>query len=70
MLFIRLRRITTREFRGDLVVRIPGFRCRGPGPIPGQGTEVPQVAQKEKKKSLLSLVLYLSKCNRYEQFIN
>ena len=30
-----------REFPGGLVVRIPGFHCRGPGSVPGQGTESP-----------------------------
>ena len=25
-----------------LVVRILGFHCRGPGSIPGQGTEIPR----------------------------
>ena len=31
------------EFPGSLVVRIWHFHCHGPGSIPGQGTEIPQV---------------------------
>ena len=30
------------EFPGGLVVRISRFQCRGPGSIPGQGTEILQ----------------------------
>ena len=26
------------------MVRIPGFHCRGPGSVPGQGTEILQAA--------------------------
>ena len=47
------------EFPGGLVVRIPGFCCRGPGSIPGWGTESPQAAQvwlKKKKKGFLFLL--------------
>ena len=33
-----------KEFPGGLVIRIPGFQCHGPGSIPGEGTEIPQVA--------------------------
>ena len=33
-----------------LVVRIPGFHCRGPGSVPGWGTEILQAAQPKKKK--------------------
>ena len=33
------------EFPGGLVVRIPGFHCRGPGSILGQRTEIPQATQ-------------------------
>ena len=35
------------------MVRIPGFHCRGPGSIPGQGIEIPQAARHGKKKKLL-----------------
>ena len=36
------------------MVRILSFHCRGPGSIPGRGTEIPQAkqrGQKKKKKS-------------------
>ena len=26
------------------MIRIPGFQCHGPGSVPGEGTEIPQVA--------------------------
>ena len=45
------------EFPGGLVVRIPDFHCCGVGSIPGWGTEIPQAArrgQKKKKKQLSS----------------
>ena len=32
------------------MVRIPSFHCRGLGSIPGQGTEIPQAAQRSQKK--------------------
>ena len=32
------------EFPGALVVRIQRFHCCDPGPVPGQGTEIPQAA--------------------------
>ena len=34
------------------MVRIPGFHCRGPGSVPGQGTEIlaGRTAQAQKKK--------------------
>ena len=38
------------EFLGGLVSRIPGSHCRGPGSIPGRGTEIPQAVQRGKKK--------------------
>ena len=30
------------------MVRIPGFHCRGLGPVPGQGTEIVQAVQPRK----------------------
>ena len=33
------------EFPGSLVVRTWCFHCRGPGSIPGRGTEIPQAVQ-------------------------
>ena len=38
------------EFPGGLVVRIPGFHCRGPGSIPGRGIEIPHKPCGEAKK--------------------
>ena len=38
------------EFPGGLVVRILGFHCYGLGSVTGQGTEIPQAAQRGKKK--------------------
>lgn len=41
---------------GGLVVRIPGFHCRGLGSIPYHGTEILQAVhhgKKKKKKKLL-----------------
>ena len=38
------------EFRGGLVVRIPGFQCHGLGSTPGQGTDIPQAEQRGPKK--------------------
>ena len=38
------------EFPGGLVVRIPGFHCRGPGSIPGLGTKTLQAVWPKKKK--------------------
>ena len=43
------------ELSDGVVVRIPGFHCRGLGSIPGQGTEMPQAergGQKKKKKEV------------------
>ena len=50
-----VKRQETGEVPGGLVVRISGFYCRGPGSIPGLGTESPHQAdachgQKKKKK--------------------
>ena len=42
----------SREFPGGLVVRILGFHCRGPGSIPGWGTEIPQTVQCGQKKDI------------------
>ena len=39
-----------REFPGCLVVRIPGFYHCDLGSISGQGTEIPQVKNKERLK--------------------
>ena len=38
------------DFPGGLVVRVPGFHCRGLGSISGQGTEIPQAMQHGKKE--------------------
>ena len=35
---------------GGLVVRIPGFHCRGRGSIPHHGTEILQAVHHGKKK--------------------
>ena len=46
--------VLLREFPGGLVVRIPGFHCRGLGSIPGRGTESPSCKPRraaEKKNS-------------------
>ena len=32
------------------MLRIPGFHCRGPGSIPGRGTETPQTAHRGQNK--------------------
>ena len=32
------------------MVKIPGFHCRGPGSVPGWGTEIPQAAWHGPKK--------------------
>ena len=34
-----------RDFPGSPVVRTRRFHCRGPGSIPGQGTNIPQAKQ-------------------------
>ena len=36
--------ISSREFPGGPVVMTWCFHCRGPGSIPGQGTEIPEAA--------------------------
>ena len=38
---------------GGLVVRIPGFHCRGRGSIPHHGTEILQAVHHGKKKKKL-----------------
>ena len=38
------------KFPDGILFRIPGFHCRGPDSIPGQGTEIPQDAWCGKKK--------------------
>ena len=38
------------EFPGGLVARIQPFCRRGPGSIPGGGTEIPQAVQRGQKK--------------------
>ena len=38
------------EFPSSLMVRILGFHCWGPGSIPGQGIEIPQLHSKTRKK--------------------
>ena len=38
------------EFPGSLAVMIWCFHCRGLGSILGQGTEIPQAAQRGQKK--------------------
>lgn len=54
------------EFPGDLVVRIPGFHCRGLGSILGQGTEIPQAAWPKKRKSKhTSLILAFYSINNW-----
>ena len=59
----------TREFPGGLVITILGFHCRGPGSVPGWGTEISWAkwcGKKKKKKSLLLkiiLLLYVLKKN-------
>ena len=45
------------EFLGGLVSRIPGSHCRGPGSIPGRGTEIPQAVQRGKKKKKIIMDL-------------
>ena len=40
------------------MVRTPGFHCQGPGSIPGQGTETPQVSwRSQKKKERINVTL-------------
>ena len=49
-----------REFPDGIVVRIPGFHCRGLGSISGWGTEILQAAwhsQKKERKDGTSLVV-------------
>ena len=36
-----------REFPGGLVVRIRRFHCRGPGSIPGRGTEIKKYIKRD-----------------------
>ena len=48
------------EFPGGPVVRIPRFRCRGPGfsSIPGLGTKIPRAARPE-EKTAATLLLFV-----------
>ena len=46
----RLRDRALGEFPGSPMVRTRRFHCRGPGSIPGQGTEILQAARRSKKK--------------------
>lgn len=51
-------------FPDGLVVRMPGVHCRGPGSIPGWGTEIhqaPQRGQKFKKRKKRAIYLPLIK---------
>ena len=48
-----MKKETSGEFPGGLVVRIPGFHCRDLGSIPGQGTEIVQAARRGQKKEKL-----------------
>ena len=39
------------KFPGGPVVRTQNFNCRGPGSIPGRGTEIPLATRSDKKQT-------------------
>ena len=51
------------EFPGGLVVRILCFHCRGPGSVPGLGTEIPASCAARPKKQTDCVTVVLSCLN-------